>query len=78
MRDARVYAGHEADPDRDGSNFEFVRPVELPYGRYAYEISFDHRTFDEQLSDLRRILVLFEVLTLIGGAASSTSSAGGC
>ena len=42
-------------------------PVELPYGRYAYELSFDHSTFDEQLAKLRRILVGIELLTLLGG-----------
>ena len=68
LRRGERYAGHEGDPDLDAANFEFVIPVELPSGRYAYEVSFDHGTFDEQLTDLRRILVLIEALTLLGGA----------
>jgi diguanylate cyclase (GGDEF)-like protein len=68
LRHGRSYAGHEVDPDGDHDNFEFVRPVRLPWGVYAYEVSFDHHTFDAQLADLRRILVLIEVLTLLGGA----------
>ena len=68
LRRGEHYAGHEGDPDLDRANFEFVIPVDLPSGRYAYEVSFDHRTFDEQLADLRRILVGIEVLTLLGGA----------
>lgn len=68
LRRGRSYAGHESDPEEDGGNFEFVSPVHLPSGRYAYEVSFDHHTFDGQLADLRRILVLIEVLTLLGGA----------
>src|SRR5262249_18388535 len=63
----RRYAGREVDPRADRRNFEFVIPIDLPYGRYAFEVSFDHRTFDQQLVDLRRILVLIEVLTLLGG-----------
>jgi hypothetical protein len=42
----RTHAGHEADPSRGTSNFEFVAPVELPGGRYAFEVSYDHRVLE--------------------------------
>jgi hypothetical protein len=63
------YAGREADPSRDRRDFEFVTPIDLPSGRYAYEVTYDHRTYDAQLSQVRRILALFGLLALIGGSA---------
>ncbi len=61
------YAGREADPTKDRKNFEFVTPVNLPGGRYAYKVSYDHRTYDAQLHDMRRVLVLVGLLALFGG-----------
>lgn len=49
----RSYSGNEASPSRDRSNFEFVVPVDLPSGRYAYEVSFDHKSFDAQIRGIR-------------------------
>jgi diguanylate cyclase (GGDEF)-like protein len=64
----RSYAGHEGDPRRDLHNFEFVMPVSLPGGRYAYELSYDHRAYDAQLSDVLGVLVWVGALALFGGA----------
>ncbi len=61
------YAGREADPARDAENFEFVVPVNLPGGRYAYEVSYDHRAYDAQLHDIRKVLMLVGLLALFGG-----------
>jgi len=61
------YAGREGDPRKDRSDFEFVIPVNLPSSRYAYEVTYDHRTYDAQLNAVRRILVLIGLLALIGG-----------
>jgi len=61
------YAGREGDLRKDRSDFEFVIPVNLPSGRYAYEVTYDHRTYDAQLNAVRRILVLIGLLALIGG-----------
>jgi diguanylate cyclase (GGDEF)-like protein len=61
------YAGHEADPDAGSSNFEFVAPVTLPGGRYALEVSYDHRVLGGQLRAIRRTLALLGVLTLLVG-----------
>jgi diguanylate cyclase (GGDEF)-like protein len=63
------YAGREADPAEDGPNFEFVAPVDLPGGRYAFEVSYDHRVLDGQLSDIRRTLVVLGLLALVVGSA---------
>jgi diguanylate cyclase (GGDEF)-like protein len=63
------YAGHEGNPIKDSRDFEFVVPVNLPSGRYVYEVTYDHRTYDAQLNEVRTILVLFGLLTLIGGSA---------
>ncbi|HTA12312.1 MAG TPA: bifunctional diguanylate cyclase/phosphodiesterase [Solirubrobacteraceae bacterium] len=61
------YAGHEGDPKRDRRDFEFVIPVYLPSGRYAYEVTYDHRAYDAQLSEVRKILALIDLFALLGG-----------
>ena len=61
------YAGHESDPTKDRGDFEFVIPMNLPNGRYAYEVTYDHRAYDAQLNEVRKILALIGLLTLIGG-----------
>jgi diguanylate cyclase (GGDEF)-like protein len=63
------YAGHEGNPTKDSRDFEFIVPVNLPSGRYVYELTYDHRAYDAQLNEVRTILVLFGLLTLIGGSA---------
>ena len=63
------YAGRETDPKKDRRNFEFVIPVNLPSGRYAYEVTYDHRTYDAQLNEIRMILAWVWLLSLIGGGA---------
>ncbi len=52
---------------KDRENFEFVVPVYLPGGRYAYEVTYDHRTYDAQLHDMRMVLLLVGLLALFGG-----------
>jgi diguanylate cyclase (GGDEF)-like protein len=69
LRDGTSYAGREADPESDGRNFEFVAPLDLPGGRYAVEVSYDHRLLDADLHDIRRTLALLGLLTLFGGGA---------
>src|ERR1039458_2324496 len=63
------YAGREGDAAKDRKNFEFVVPVELPGGRYAYEVTYDHRTYDAQLHEVRMVLLLVGLLALFGGGA---------
>lgn len=65
----RSYAGREGDSAKDRRNFEFVVPVELPSGRYAYEVTYDHRTYDAQLREVRRVLLFVGLLALFGGSA---------
>jgi len=61
------FAGRESNRAKDGRDFEFVTPVNLRGGRYAYEVIYDHRTYDASLNEVRRILALIGLLTLIGG-----------
>jgi diguanylate cyclase (GGDEF)-like protein len=63
------YAGREGDRTEDRENFEFVVPVNMPGGRYAYEVTYDHRTYDAQLHDMRMVLLLVGLLALFGGGA---------
>jgi diguanylate cyclase (GGDEF)-like protein len=52
------YAGREGDPRRNSSNLEFVTPVKIHGATYALEMSFGADSFDAQLSDIRRTLLL--------------------
>jgi EAL domain-containing protein (putative c-di-GMP-specific phosphodiesterase class I) len=65
----RSYAGHEADPAEVRSNFEFVAPVDLPDGRYVFEVSYDHGVVEGHLADIRRALALLGALALLVGGA---------
>jgi diguanylate cyclase (GGDEF)-like protein len=69
LRHGRSSASRESDPRKGRENFEFVVPVELSGGRYAYEITYDHRTYDAQLHEVRMVLVLVGLLSLFGGGA---------
>jgi diguanylate cyclase (GGDEF)-like protein len=69
LRHGTSYAGHETDPVHDHRDFQFVIPVNLPKGRYAYEVTYNHSTYDAQLSAVRRVLGLGGLLAvMIGGA----------
>lgn len=68
LRSGASYAGTEADSERDSRDFEFVAPVNLPGGRYAFEVGYDHRVLDANLNDVRHTLALVGLLSLIGGA----------
>jgi diguanylate cyclase (GGDEF)-like protein len=63
------YAGREGGRGKDSSDFEFIVAVNLPSGRYAYETTYDHHTYDAQLRELRTVLALIALFTLIGGGA---------
>jgi diguanylate cyclase (GGDEF)-like protein len=67
LQHGRSYAGREADPRRDSRDFEFVTPVDLPTGRFAFEASYDHRFFDAGVSKIRRSMTLIALLGLLGG-----------
>jgi len=69
LEHGRAYAGREGDRTEDRENFEFVVPVNLPGGRYAYEVTYDHSTYDAQLHDMRMVLLLVGLLALFGGGA---------
>ena len=69
LEHGRPYTGHEVDPGGDHRDFEFVTPVNLPGGRYAYVTIYDHRTYDAHLNEMRGILGLIGLLALIGGGA---------
>jgi diguanylate cyclase (GGDEF)-like protein len=63
------YAGRELDAGEEERAFEFVLPVELPDGRYAYEVAYASAAFDAELGDLRRLLLLAGIVTLVVGGA---------
>jgi diguanylate cyclase (GGDEF)-like protein len=67
LRRGRTYAGREEDPRRDTRDFEFVTPVELPAGRFAFEVSYSHRFFDAEVSKIRHSMALIALLGLIAG-----------
>src|ERR1035437_6899406 len=61
------YAGRDTDPTDNRHNFEFVAPVNILGGRYAYEVTYDQRAFDAQLNEARMLLLLLGLLALFGG-----------
>ncbi len=63
----RSFAGRDSAPKEDHRNFQFVTPVNLPSGRYAYEVIYDHRAYDAQLNEVRTILGLIGLLAVIAG-----------
>ncbi len=63
----RSYAGRENDPKADPRDFEFVVPVRVGSARYAYEVTYDHRTYDAQLGRVRAIVAVIALLSLLGG-----------
>jgi diguanylate cyclase (GGDEF)-like protein len=67
LRQGRSYAGLEADRGRNRRDFEFVAPVDLPGGRYAFETSYDHSVLNGELGAARRGLLLVGLLALLGG-----------
>jgi diguanylate cyclase (GGDEF)-like protein len=67
LRHGVSYAGLEADPERDGRDFEFVAPVQLPDGRHVLEVSYDYRVLDADLAGLRHTLVVIGLLAFFGG-----------
>jgi diguanylate cyclase (GGDEF)-like protein len=62
------YAGRHSNIHSDPRDFEYVTPVDLPGGRYAIAVGYDHRVLDANLRDVRRTLDLIGLLALIGGA----------
>jgi diguanylate cyclase (GGDEF)-like protein len=63
------YAGNESDLTEDTHDFEFVVPLNLPSGRYAYDVAYDHNYYNAQLNEMRRILALIGLVALLGGGA---------
>jgi hypothetical protein len=71
-----AYRGHEAGAGEDARNFNFIAPVDLPTGRFAFEVSYDHAFLDNNLGDVRRTLLLSACWRCSSGPVCSTSSAG--
>src|SRR6202049_3831369 len=67
LKHGSSFAGRDTGRGDDRRNFQFVTPVNLSSGRYAYEVTYDHRTYDAQLSQVRTILILVGLLALVGG-----------
>jgi diguanylate cyclase (GGDEF)-like protein len=62
-----VYAGHEADPTLNASDYEFVTPVDLPSGRFVLEASYRHQFFDHERAGIRRSIALMMLVGMLGG-----------
>jgi diguanylate cyclase (GGDEF)-like protein len=69
LEHSRSYAGHESGAAKDTRDFEFVIPINLLGARYAYDVTYDHRTYDAQVAQVRRIVALIGLLGLFGGGA---------
>ena len=67
LQHGKSFAGRDNTLGEDHRNFQFVIPINLPNGRYAYEVTYDHRTYDAQVSEVRTILALIGIFGLIGG-----------
>jgi len=63
----RSYAGHEADPEMDARDLEFIVPVTLGGERYAYEMTISGDSLAGELSSARRGLAWTGLLTLLFG-----------
>lgn len=61
------FVGRVSDPAQDPRDYEFVVPVNMQGGRYAYETTYDHRVYDARLNEVRKILELVGLLALFGG-----------
>jgi diguanylate cyclase (GGDEF)-like protein len=61
------YSGRDSDPTDNRQNFEFVAPITILGGRYAYEVTYDHRAYDARVSEARMLLLLIGLLALFGG-----------
>jgi diguanylate cyclase (GGDEF)-like protein len=67
LKHGRSFAGRNTGVGVDHRDFQFVVPVNLPGGRYAYEVTYDHRTYDAQVGEVRTILALIGLLAAISG-----------
>ena len=63
-----TYSGHEPDPRSNPKDFAFIVPLQLPGGRYALEVGYNHRFLDTELASLRGTLALVGLLALAVGA----------
>jgi hypothetical protein len=69
LRSGKSYAGREVGKQGRTTNFEFVAPVDLPTGRFAYQVSYDDHFVSANLSAVRRTLGLIALLALFVGSA---------
>jgi diguanylate cyclase (GGDEF)-like protein len=69
LKHGSSFAGRETNPGLDRRNFAFTTPVNLASGRYALDVTYDHRAFDAQVNDIRTILAVIALIAMIGGGA---------
>ncbi len=69
LNHGRPFAGRDTGVADDHRDFQFVVPVNLPGGRYAYEVTYDHRAYDARVGRVRTILALIGLFALICGGA---------
>lgn len=64
------FAGRETNPALDRRNFAFTTPVHLAGGRYALDVTYDHRALDAQVNDIRTILAVIALIAMVGGSVA--------
>ncbi|MFI4977292.1 MAG: EAL domain-containing protein [Solirubrobacterales bacterium] len=67
LKHGSSFAGRETSPALDRHDFAFTTPVNLASGRYAFDVSYDHRAFDAQVNEIRTILAVIALIAMIGG-----------
>jgi diguanylate cyclase (GGDEF)-like protein len=67
IQHGRFYAGHEADPEIDTRDLEFIAPVTLAGDRFAYVMTLESSSLEAELRDARRGLIGNGLLTLLLG-----------
>jgi diguanylate cyclase (GGDEF)-like protein len=65
FRTGRAWTGHEADLRRNHRDFEFIRPITIHGAAYVFEITTAGETFEQQLSTIRRKLLIVGGLTFL-------------
>jgi diguanylate cyclase (GGDEF)-like protein len=69
LENGSSFVGRDSGAGSDTRDFQFVSPVTLLAGHYAYEVTYDHHVCDAQVSEVRMILLLVGLIALFGGGA---------
>jgi diguanylate cyclase (GGDEF)-like protein len=62
------FSGHAQGKGGHARDFEFVQPLDLDGERYAYELSYGHRTYDARMREIRLTLAMLGLAALLFGS----------